>query len=57
MFTSSRKRDCDGVNRCDILNLEEDLSRLLGVKVHLVERQALKPSIREHVLQEVTPVL
>lgn len=40
-----------------IVNLEEELSRLLGVKVDLVERQALKPSIRRHVLQEVIPVL
>lgn len=41
----------------DIVNLEEELSRLLSVKVDLVEKQALKPSIGKQILQEVIPVL
>jgi predicted nucleotidyltransferase len=36
--------------------LEEELSDLLGVKVDLVERQALKPRIGRRILDELIPV-
>ena len=36
--------------------LEDDLSRLLGVKVDLVMRSALKPRIGERILSELLPV-
>ena len=38
------------------LDLEEFLSRKLGVKVDLVTKGALKPHIGEHILQEVIMV-
>jgi predicted nucleotidyltransferase len=37
----------------DLINLEHHLSDLLCVKVDLVEKKALKPQIRERILQEV----
>lgn len=36
------------------IELEEDLSELLGAKVDLVMKSALKPRIGERVLKEVT---
>jgi predicted nucleotidyltransferase len=36
--------------------LEDELSDMLGVKVDLVEKSALKPAIGRHVLAEVVPV-
>ena len=36
--------------------LENYLTDVLGVKVDLVMREALKPTISEHVLQELVPV-
>lgn len=36
--------------------LENELSELLGVKVDLVERSALKPAIGRHILQEVVAI-
>ena len=39
-----------------IIELEYYLSDLLGVKVDLVEKEALKPAIGQHVLQEVVLV-
>ena len=38
------------------LELEEYLSNLLGVKVDLVSKKALKPTIGRYILQEVIPV-
>jgi len=38
------------------LDLEEHLSGLLGVKVDLVSKKALKPRIGKHILQELVPV-
>ena len=38
------------------LELEEYLSKHLGVKVDLVSKKALKPHIGEHVLKEVVSV-
>jgi predicted nucleotidyltransferase len=38
------------------IELENELSDLLGVRVDLVMRDALKPAIGEHVLREVVPV-
>jgi predicted nucleotidyltransferase len=39
-----------------VIALEQHLSDLLGVKVDLVEKKALKPAIGRHILQEVVPV-
>lgn len=58
---SMRKSDCDiliefsktpGLLR--YIELEEYLSNLLGVKVDLVMRSALKPNIGQQILREVT---
>ena len=38
------------------LDLEEHLSRLLGITVDLVSKKALKPRIGQHILQELIPV-
>jgi len=38
------------------LALERRLSELLGVKVELVTRSALKPHIGQHILEEIVPV-
>jgi uncharacterized protein len=38
------------------LALEHYLTDVLGVRVDLVMREALKPTIGEHVLQELVPV-
>jgi len=35
------------------MDLEENLSTLLGTKVDLVSKKALKPRIGEHILKEV----
>ena len=40
----------------DFIRLENYLTDLLGVKVDLVEKQALKPRIGKHVLAEVVNV-
>jgi len=37
----------------DFMDLEENLSTLLGTKVDLVSKKALKPRIGEHILKEV----
>jgi uncharacterized protein len=39
-----------------LVELEEDLTKLLGVKVDLVLRSALKPGIGEQILAEAIPV-
>lgn len=39
-----------------LIELENYLSDLLGVKVDLVERTSLKPHIGERILREVVPV-
>ncbi len=38
------------------IELEHHLSDLLGVRVDLVEKAALKPAIGRHILAEVVPV-
>ncbi len=40
----------------DFIRLEEELRSLLGVKVDLVEKTALKPSIGKRILREMVPV-
>ncbi|MGA3060543.1 MAG: nucleotidyltransferase family protein [Candidatus Bathyarchaeia archaeon] len=40
----------------DFIGLENYLSELLGVKVDLVEKHALKPRIGKHVLEEIVKV-
>jgi len=38
------------------INMENYLSELLGIKVDLVEKSALKPRIGKRILREVVPV-
>lgn len=38
------------------LEMEEQMSKLLGVKVDLVTKNALKPRIGQHILKEVVAV-
>jgi predicted nucleotidyltransferase len=38
------------------LELENYLSQLLGIKVDLVMRRALKPHVRQQILRELVPV-
>ena len=38
------------------LDLEHDLGRLLGVRVDLVQKEALKPAIGRRILKEVHPI-
>ncbi len=40
----------------DFIRLENYLSEILGIKVDLVEKHALKPRIGKHVLEEVVNV-
>jgi len=40
----------------EFMRLEEHLSNLLGAKVDLVSKKALKPKIGEHILKEVVYV-
>jgi hypothetical protein len=40
----------------DFIRLENSLSKMLGVKVDLVEKQTLKPRIGKHILKEVVNV-
>ncbi|MEM1562099.1 MAG: nucleotidyltransferase family protein [Candidatus Bathyarchaeia archaeon] len=37
----------------EFMDLEDYLSKMLGLKVDLVTREALKPKIRERILREV----
>jgi len=39
------------------IELENDLSELLGTKVDLVMKTALKPNIGKRILSEVQPIL
>ncbi len=48
--------DDDSLSLIQYLQLENYLSDLLGVRVDLVEKQALKPQIGQRILQEVVPV-
>jgi hypothetical protein len=38
------------------LDLERELSRLLGVSVDLVQKEAFKPAIGKRILEEVLPI-
>lgn len=40
----------------EFIALENELSKMLGVKVDLVEKDTLKPRIGRSILQEVVPV-
>ncbi|MFH1846968.1 MAG: nucleotidyltransferase family protein [Candidatus Omnitrophota bacterium] len=40
----------------EFIDMEEELSELLNVKVDLVSRKALKPYIGKHILKEVQEV-
>jgi hypothetical protein len=43
-------------NLFDFIELEDQLSALLGVKVDLVMKKTLKPNIGRHILEEIIPV-
>lgn len=38
------------------LDLERDLSRLVGLPVDLVQKEALKPAIGQRIVKEVVPI-
>lgn len=44
------------ISLLEFIHLENELSALLGVKVDLVMKTALKPRIGKHILEEVVPV-
>lgn len=44
------------ISLLDFVHLENELCDLLGVKVDLVMKTALKPRIGRHILEEVVPV-
>ena len=44
------------ISLLNFVHLENELSELLGVKVDLVMKTALKPRIGRHILDEVVPV-
>ncbi len=44
------------VSLLKFMDLEEYLSKLLGLKVDLISKKALKPKIGEHILKEVVYV-
>ncbi len=44
------------VSLFDFIDIENELSDLLGVKVDLVEKKGLKPYIGKRILSEVVPV-
>ena len=44
------------ISLLEFVHLENELSDLLGVKVDLVMKTALKPRIGRHILEEVVPV-
>lgn len=46
----------DGVSLLDIIGLERELAELLGVDVDVVPDDALKPRIRQQVLQQAVPL-
>lgn len=48
--------DDEHLSLLQYIELELYLSDLLGVKVDLVEKRALKPAIGRHILQEVKPL-
>jgi predicted nucleotidyltransferase len=61
----NQKRDSDvdilvdftgSISLLDFVHLENELSDLLGVKVDLVMKTALKPRIGKQILEEVVPV-
>lgn len=46
----------ESISLLDFIHLENELSDLLGVKVDLVMKTALKPRIGRHILDEVVRV-
>jgi predicted nucleotidyltransferase len=40
----------------EFINMEDDLSEKLGIKVDLVMKKALKPRLGQRILEEVVPV-
>ena len=46
----------DSVSLLEFVHLENFLSDILGAKVDLVMKTALKPRIGKHILEEVVPV-
>jgi predicted nucleotidyltransferase len=46
----------ESISLLGFVHLENELSVLLGIKVDLVMKSALKPRIGKHILEEVVPV-
>lgn len=46
----------DGMDLLAFAGLQIELSDALGIRVDLVEREALRPRLAPHVLSEVVPV-
>jgi uncharacterized protein len=46
----------ESISLLDFIHMENELSVLLGIKVDLVMKSALKPRIGKHILEEVVPV-
>lgn len=46
----------ESISLLSFIHLENELSELLGVKVDLVIKTALKPRIGMHILEELIPV-
>lgn len=48
--------DNPGLSLIEFIQLEQHLSAVLGLKVDLVERELLKPTIGENILQEAVAI-
>ncbi len=46
----------ESISLLDFIHLENELGVLLGIKVDLVMKTALKPRIGKHILEEAVPV-
>lgn len=47
---------CETIDLFTFMELEEYLSKVIGIKVDLVMKDTLKPCIREKILREAIPV-
>jgi uncharacterized protein len=48
--------DDEHLTLLEFIDLQNHLSDLLGIPVDLVEKESLKPSLGEYILQEVAPL-
>ena len=49
--------DADGLTLFDVLRMEEDLEKLTGRKIDLVEFRAVKPTLRKHIFAQTVELL